>query len=446
MTRETGFRGLWSFEGSLTTDQPWRYVHYSGGLGTAFQQHVPVAAFDARTRRTYFCCSGEAGPGRLRCLVSFYDHDARTVEPPAVVIEKPTDDAHDNASIALDPDGRVWVFSSAHGTLRPSYVFRGREPGSIDEFELVRQDAFSYAQPWVVDGRFLLLHTRYTDRRRYLFCAVSADGRTWREPRPLAVMGRGHYQVSGRCGGRVATAFNRHPGQPGADDDVGRTDLYYLETADGGRTWTTVAGEAVSLPLAVAETPARVRDYHREGEMVYLKDLNFDAEGRPVILYLLSRGGSAGPDAGPRRWHTARWDGSAWEVREAMRSDNNFDTGCLHVASGGAWRVIAPTGPGPQAFNAGGQVEVWASDDCGVTWHRQRVLTADAARNHTFVRRPADAHEDFGAIWADGDTRRRSASDFYFCDAAGRRAFRLPRQMTGPTPPEPLPAHDVGGA
>ena len=40
VTRDTGYRGIWSSRGSLETGEPWRYVHYSGGLGTAFQQHT----------------------------------------------------------------------------------------------------------------------------------------------------------------------------------------------------------------------------------------------------------------------------------------------------------------------------------------------------------------------------------------------------------------------
>ena len=57
---------------------------------------------------------------------------------------------------------------------------------------------------------------------------TSRDGRTWSEPRSLANIAQGHYQVTASDGARVATAFNYHPRQGGLN---ARTNLYYLEIA-----------------------------------------------------------------------------------------------------------------------------------------------------------------------------------------------------------------------
>ena len=51
------------------------------------------------------------------------------------VMDKKTDDAHDNPVISLDGDGHLWVFASSHGTSRPSYVFRSEKPYDIGAFE-----------------------------------------------------------------------------------------------------------------------------------------------------------------------------------------------------------------------------------------------------------------------------------------------------------------------
>jgi hypothetical protein len=59
-----------------------------------------------------------------------------------------------------------------------------------------------------------------------------------------------------------------------------------------------------------------------------------------------------------------------------------------------------------------------------------KQLTADAARNHTYVKRPINAHPDFYAIWADGDARARSESSLYFTDRLGTKVRRLPVHMT----------------
>jgi len=249
---------------------------------------------------------------------------------------------------------------------------------------------------------------------------------------------RGHYQTSWRWGSKVGTAFNYHPEHPRPGDDVGRTNLYYLQTSDFGRTWQSASGATVCPPLVEIRNDALVRDYEAEGLLVYLIDLNYDREGHPVILFLTSRGGAAGPQNGPRTWSIARWTGQQWEFRPITTSDNNFDTGCLHIDEDGTWRMIGPTEPGPQLCNCGGEVAVWTSGDQGDTWRRTRMATSGSPYNHSYVRRPVDAHPDFCAFWADGHGREASESRLYFCDATGVRVFRLPVHMAADTArPEP---------
>ena len=165
-------------------------------------------------------------------------------------------------------------------------------------------------------------------------------------------------------------------------------------------------------------------------DRVYLQDMNFDAEGRPIILYLTSRGWRPGPENGPRTWTTARWSGQEWEIRPVTVSDSNYDVGCLHVEADGTWRIIGPTESGPQPYNPGGEVAIWTSNDQGRTWHMVRQITANSQYNHTYVRRPVNAHPEFYAMWADGDARRPSESRLYFADKTGEHVWRLPAKMT----------------
>ena len=70
---------------------------------------------------------------------------------------------------------------------------------------------------------------------------TSADGRKWGEPQPLAQhRAWATTRSAGAHGGRVGTAFDYHP-QPGGLN--ARTNLYYLETPDAGKTWTTADGQ-----------------------------------------------------------------------------------------------------------------------------------------------------------------------------------------------------------
>jgi len=196
-----------------------------------------------------------------------------------------------------------------------------------------------------------------------------------------------------------------------------------------GRTWTNVRGDVVETPITEIENAAQIRDYQAAGRLAYMKDLNFDADGNPVILHVVSDGWEPGPENGPRRWTTARWTGGEWEFREVTTSDNNYDTGCLHVEPDGTWRVIGPTEPGPQPYNPGGEMAAWTSSDQGATWTRVRRITAGSKFNHTYARRPVDAHPDFYAFWADGHGRHPSESRLYFCNRDGTGVRRLPAAM-----------------
>jgi hypothetical protein len=57
-----------------------------------------------------------------------------------------------------------------------------------------------------------------------------------------------------------------------------------------------------------------------------------------------------------------------------------------------------------------------------------KQLTRNSERNHTYARRPVNAHPGFYAFWADGHGRQPSESDLYFCNREGD-VFRLPRTM-----------------
>ena len=192
----------------------------------------------------------------------------------------------------------------------------------------------------------------------------------------------------------------------------------------------TVDGKALTLPLAEIENAALVHDYQSEGLNVYLKDVRFDEQDRPVLLYLTSKGYQAGPMNDPRTWTIAHWTGSEWKIRPITTSDNNYDFGELHLRSSDDWRIIAPTETGPQPFNPGGEVVMWSSTDQGDTWTKQCQLTAGSSRNHSYVRQPQDAHPDFLAFWADGHGRKPSESHLFFANDQGS-VFELPRYLKG---------------
>ena len=375
-------------------------------------------------------------------MVSYFDHATGSVPRPTLLLDKHTPDAHDNPVISIDGQGYVWIFSMAHGDEVPAYIHRSKKPYDVDAFEQIhatRQDGihqvpidnFSYMQPFYDPQEgFLCLFTRYNYPARRVSCFMhSRDGVHWSEWNRLAMIGMGHYQIGAFGQGKLATMMNYHPDELGSD---WRTNLYYMESLDRGAHWQSVDGHTLALPLTTISNAALVHDYAAEKQLVYLKDLQFDANGRPILLYLTSRGPMPGPANGPRTWRIARWTGSEWKLTVVTTSDSNYDMGSLYVESDDVWRIIAPTEPGPQSFGAGGELVMWKSVDQGETWFKDRQLTVDSLKNQSYARRPVNAHKDFYAFWADGDARQPSESSLYFCNKDGD-VFRLPRQMTSET-------------
>jgi hypothetical protein len=74
---------------------------------------------------------------------------------------------------------------------------------------------------------------------------------------------------------------------------------------------------------------------------------------------------------------------------------------------------------------------LWTSRDQGATWTKLKQLTRDSRFNHTYARRPVNAHPDFYAFWADGNPLEQSDSSLYFTNKDGDHVWRLPATMTG---------------
>lgn len=431
--KDDGYRGIW-----FTLGQRSEFGDkYSGGLGTYTANHVPMAIYCREVDKTFFVYGGaKAGQRHLLAMASFFDHQRGMLPRPTIVHDKQgIDDPHDNPSLMIDGQGYLWVFVSGRGRSRPGFIYRSAEPYSVERFAQVWQGEFTYPQPRWIEGQGILhLFTKYT-RGRELYWSTSSDGRDWAPDQKFAGMG-GHYQTSHQADRRVITAFNMHPG--GNVDR--RTNLYFVQTDDFGRTWRNVLGEPLELPLTDAQNPALVKDYRAQRRLAYIHDLGLDAQGRPAILLVTSADHRPGPAGDPRWWTVAYWTGDAWQFTDVTPANHNYTTGSLYLEEDGTWRIIGPTEPGPQPIGSGGELAVWTSRDAGRTWAKLRDVTQHSQRNHNYVRRPVNAHEDFYAYWADGNPDTFSESHLYFANRNGDRVWRMPYQIQGDwSAPEPVP-------
>jgi hypothetical protein len=424
--KDDGYRGIW-YMNQPSKDE---YVYkYSGGMAVYCSNHNPHSWYAKEVNKTFFTYGGslKEDSTHLMHMVSYYDHATGMVPRPTILLDKHTDDAHDNPVLNLDDKGYIWIFSSSHGTGRPSYISKSTKPYYIDSFELVWTGNFSYPQPWFVPGQgFILMHTYYAPGRS-ICMMTSPDGVNWSERRRLSYIDEGHYQISRPLpGGKIGTFFNHHPKGKGLN---WRTNVYYMESDDFGKTWKAADGTVLNLPLTEINNPALVHDYASEGLNMYTQDLAADTQGRPVLMYITSKGYESGPKNGPRTWTIAHWTGSKWDISGGdIVSGNNYDLGPLYVESENLWRIIGPTQLGPQPYNPGGEIAMWTSADQGHHWTMVRQMTKGSEYNHAYARRPVNANPDFYAIWADGHGRKPSDSRIYFCNQKGD-VFRLPTTM-----------------
>jgi hypothetical protein len=427
-TKIDGYRPIW-FE----LNQKYEYGDkYSGALGTYTADHIPLAIYSEKANKTFFVYGGTTSENErhLLCMIGEFDHKTGMVSKPTVVFDKQgVNDPHDNPVLMIDDKDYLWVFVSGRGRTRPGFKFRSKTPLSIDEFEQVTKEEMTYPQPWNTTLGFFHFFTKYTGVRQ-LYFESSADGINWTDDKLLAAIAEkpgeqsGHYQISNVFEGKkLGTFFNRHP-QGNVDK---RTDLYYLQTEDLGKTWTNAAGEIVEIPLLIPENAARAIEYKSQGKNVYLHDMGFDATGNPVCLYIRSNGHEPGPQSTPYEWCITKWTGSQWETAVITESDHNYDMGSLYIARE-KWQIVGPMENGPQKWGVGGELAIWESNDLGKTWKMARQITSGSIFSHSYVRRPVDFKVPFCFFWADGDSHKFSKSDLYFGDFEGN-VWKLPYEM-----------------
>ena len=417
-----GYKGIW-----FTLGQFSEYGDkYSGGLGTYTADHIPIAIYSPEVKKTFFVYGGTTKPDErhLLIMISYYDHKTQMVPKPVIVYDKMgVNDPHDDAALSIDNQGYIWVFISGRSTLRLGLIFKSRTPYNIESFDKILTEDMTYPQPWWVKGEgFLYLFTKYTNGRE-LYWSTSADGKIWAPDQKLAGMG-GHYQVTNMLGRKLVSVFNYHPG---GDVDK-RTNIYAVQTDDLGKTWKTIDGKVVNPPLTDTHNPALIKDYEAEHKLVYINDLNFDKNGNPVILAIISRDFRPGPGGDPREWMIIHWKNGKWNFHKVCESTHNYDMGSLYIEND-TWRIIGPTEPGPQRYGTGGEMAMWISKDEGVTWGKIRNLTSNSTRNNSYARRPLNANEDFYSFWADGNADKLSESRLYFSDKNGEKVWQLPYEM-----------------
>ncbi len=426
VARAGGYRGQWF---SPVQAAPLMGRRLSGGTAFYPSAHTPVAQYAAAAGKTFFIYAG-APDGAIanalppRMLIGYYDHRAGTVPKPVILLDQLPAGTYGAPALCIDATGRLWVFVSPLGTDQSGVLLRSTRPYEIDAWERVCQTEFTNAQPWYVPGRGLLVvHGLRAEEPTRVYFSISPDGLAWSKPQLLAGFGEGHAFISGRHQNKVGVALTYQPAGMPKDE---QTNLYYCETSDFGGSWQGYPRSSIALPLNSANNQALVCDFGSQWRY-FLRDLAFDPRGNPLMLYIMRHLRNSSPAPDTRIWYTSRWAIREWETTGTVRTDSDFDGGCI-LGEKNIWHMVLPSIAEPQISTSGGSLVRWKTEDQGRSWYPQQ-LSFDPAVNHNWVRRVVEAAPELWFLWSDGNSRRPGESRIWLGDRAGN-ALVLPTAMT----------------
>ena len=412
-------RGVWYACGHRVNTLPGQEYVYSGPMATYCAWHRPMAAYAPDVNRTFWVY----GNADNAPTITVYDHATGRFAYPVVLGSNPDGDAHRNATIAIDDDGFLVVFYGAHG--HHTHVLRSARPYDVGAWETLPdlpEPHTSYPQPFMVNPGELLVSYRHAPG--WNFTTTRDRGRTWAEPRAVVDFGcpseaRGCAECSiygitigdtGDYPRRVHFAWSRLGG--GTLEEIAskhlwarRYNIYYACTDDGGRTWRRSDGTPYTLPID-EEQAEKVYDCGQRG--VWLKDIQLDADGRPLVLFIDSV-----PETYESRWLVARLLPSAWQMSQVAESDHMYDDGGLLYMAEDDIRVYAPT-TAVQPRQDGGEIEEWRSTDGGKTWANTAHITAGSRYSHNNVKTVFNHQAgpgDLQVVWSYGDSVYPPESD-----------------------------------
>ncbi len=176
-------------------------------------------------------------------------------------------DAAGNRAESALPVTTLPPASSGRGAERPGFKYRSRKPYDISAFDRISGRGNDLRPTVVSAGKGFINFSPNTPKAANCTSKPVPTGLPGAGPETRGL--GGHYQVTSLKDNKIDTFFNYHPN--GNMDR--RTNLYYMQTTDMGKTWTTADGKPLRFPLADVQNPALVINYEAEGKLQYHMDL-----------------------------------------------------------------------------------------------------------------------------------------------------------------------------
>jgi len=354
--------------------------------------------YEGAYRRTYIGWVSDDGDIR----VAAFDQD--TGIPTTVVLHSKLEvDDHTNPALLVWPDGRIEVFYSSHnGSVM--YYRVTKHPEDITSWE--PQESISTN----TSGRFGFTYPNpirlSMEEKTYLFWrggnwnptfSTRKDGQaSWTRARNLIMVPgqRPYVKYDSKGGDTIGFAFtNAHPAEA---KDV---NIYYAYYKHGG-IYKANGTRIGSLGRAIA--PGQADKVFDNADKVWVHDLAFDSQGRPVIVF------ADFVSTTDHRYRYARWTGTRWVSHQITPAGGSISTegkGQPYYSGGITLDHEDPTTV-YLARDVDGvfEVEKWTTTDGGSSWSRTVVTANSSANNYRPIspRGLSPFSTEMSAVWMRG--------------------------------------------
>jgi hypothetical protein len=349
--------------------------------------------FNGKFRRTYAGWIDHGG----NVTVGAYDHNSKTIETTVLHKDLEIDD-HDNPSLFLDKERKLWVTYSKHSG-DCIYIVKGKNPEDITSWEPTRtlrlNDTVTY--PGVSNSYTYTNLCQLADDRNtaYLFWrgadykpnfSTSTDnGDTW-SPGKIFILPERIYKdrrpyVKIASNNKDVIHFAFTDGHPNAEPTnsiyYARYRNGYLYKANGKKikSWS-------SLPVEPRQTDI-VYDALTSKEKAWIWDVAEDRQGDPVIVY------SRFPNDSSHIYYYARWDKGKWLNQKLLNSGRWFPQtkpGTVETEPNYSGGIILDHEDPSTVYlsrmkNEKFEIEKWTTSDKGKHWNVTEVTSNSAHDN-----------------------------------------------------------------
>lgn len=316
-----------------------------------------------------------------------YDYATGTTETFTLKSNLEVDD-HDNPALYVRRDGRITAIYQRHTVDRYIFMRTTTHPEDIKswgpERTLTGQENTTYAHPIRLDDE---------NNRLYLFNREVAwhpsvrtsedDGETWSAPKQFVGGGEARPYIKYRGDGKSRIHFAFTDGHP---RDVSNNSIYYAYYQDG--KFYKANGTLIKAFDTQLEPSQAERVYNGGGSTgrAWIWDVALDSLGRPVLVFAVA------PTETNHRYYYARWNGTAWLVREMGAAGKWFPqtpSGTTEREphySGGI--ILNPQDPSevflsrpPNGGTGTFEIERWTTANMGTSWTSASITTGSSANN-----------------------------------------------------------------